>query len=249
MSSRYQKLGIKQTIQPAWMDKTVQLMLAGMSEKEIRIELDSYLSVRKQSGGIGERGKKTYTMAISLLAAWFAPEEDLIPLRDDLLDIAKVTAVEKWLPLHWAVISASYPFWFNVARQTGRLLKLQDIITQKQVFGRLKEQYGDRETVVRNARYAVRSFVAWNVIQDSNNRGYYKKAAPNLIDDQRVATLLLEAALHTIPERKATSSFLNHNPGFFPFELPKFLDQDVKHINDRIDVMRYHSDESSFILK
>ena len=67
MSKRHQKLGIKQTVQRHWMDRVVQMLLAGMSEKEIRVDLNDYLSTQKQSGGIGERGKDTYGMAISLL--------------------------------------------------------------------------------------------------------------------------------------------------------------------------------------
>ncbi|MEI7993268.1 MAG: hypothetical protein WCH01_00055 [Methylococcaceae bacterium] len=54
MSKRHQKLGIKQTIQRHWMDRVVQMLLAGMSEKEIRNDLDDYLSTQKQSGGTGE---------------------------------------------------------------------------------------------------------------------------------------------------------------------------------------------------
>ena len=128
------------------MDKTVQLMLAGMSETEIRAEMDAYLSVRKQSGGFGERGV-SYKMALGLLASWFAPDDELMIFRDDLLEIAKESPSGDWLPLHWAMMCAAYPFWFNVAKKTGRLLNLQDVITQPQIFNRLKEQYGDRETV------------------------------------------------------------------------------------------------------
>jgi len=46
MSKRHDKLGIKQTIQRHWMDRVVQMMLAGMSEKDIRMELDDYLVTR-----------------------------------------------------------------------------------------------------------------------------------------------------------------------------------------------------------
>ncbi len=66
-NKRHQKLGIKQTIQKVWMDKTVQMMLAGFSEKEIRHELDEYLLTQKQSGGIGERGEE------DLWNGYFAP--------------------------------------------------------------------------------------------------------------------------------------------------------------------------------
>ncbi|MBT4089535.1 MAG: hypothetical protein HOE30_13690, partial [Deltaproteobacteria bacterium] len=51
MSARHDKIGIKHVIRLEWMDKTLDMMLAGMSPKEIRKELDVFLSDKKQSGG------------------------------------------------------------------------------------------------------------------------------------------------------------------------------------------------------
>jgi hypothetical protein len=249
MSTRHDKLGIKQTIQKDWMDRVVQMMLAGMQEKEIRADLDSYLSTQKQSGGIGERGQKTYGMAIGILSSWFSPEKDLVAFRNGLLKLAAETPQKEWLPLHWALISASYPFWFNVARQVGRLLNLQDQITQAQIFNRLKEQYGDRETVARNARYTVRSFVAWGVLKDSEAKGCYEKALPVSIADQDLAILLLEAALHASPDGKGALSILLNNPAFFPFQIASLSGDFISKRNDRIDVDRYGLDEELLKLK
>jgi hypothetical protein len=243
MGKRHDKLGIKQTVQKTWMDNTVQMMLAGLSEKEIRSELDEYLSTQKQSGGIGERGKKTYGMAISLLAAWFAPDEELIDFRNDALNLVRSMPKGDWLPLHWAVISASYPFWFNVAKQVGRLLNLQYKITQAQIFNRLKEQYGDRETVARNARYAVRSFVAWGALKDSETKGCYGKAAPVSIADPNLAVLMFESALLATPEAKSVLGLLLNNPAFFPFQLPVMTGDFVSQRSERIDVVRYGLDD------
>ncbi len=236
---RYHKLGIKQTIQPHWMNRVVQMMLAGMNETDIRADLDEYLSTQKQSGGIGERGKKTYGIAIAILACWFAPHDDLRLLRDDLLEYARHSSPDNMLPLHWAIISASYPFWFNVAMQVGRLFNLQEQITQAQIFNRLKEQYGDRESVARNARYTVRSFVAWGILRDTESKGCYEKAAPVMIDDQHLATLLLEAALHTTPEGKGALGQLVGNPAFFPFHFPMMSGDLVVKLNDRLNVDRF----------
>lgn len=243
MGKRHEKLGIKQTIQKVWMDKTVQMLLAGFSEKEIRAELDAYLSTQKQSGGIGERGKKTYGMAVALLAAWFAPEEELISFRDDALGLARTLRPEDWVPLHWALISASYPFWFHVARQTGRLLNLQDQINQAQIFGRLKEQYGDRESVSRNARYTVRSFIAWGALKDSEAKGCYERAAPVSIADAHLAILLFESALLATPEATGALGLLQNNPAFFPFQLPVMTGDFVSQHSERIDVVRYGLDD------
>ncbi len=119
---------------------------------------------------------KTYGMAISILSSWFSPDKELMPFRDSAAALARGLPEKEWLALHWAVISASYPFWFNVAKQVGRLLNLQDSVTQSQIFNRIKEQYGDRESVARNARYTVRSFIAWGVLLESEKKGCYKKA-------------------------------------------------------------------------
>ena len=249
MGKRHEKLGIKQTIQKHWMDHVVKMMLAGLSEKEIRAELVEFLANQKQSGGTGERGKKTYGMAISILASWFSPEKELIPFRNHALELIRNEDPQKWLSYHWAVISASYPFWFNVAKQVGRLFNLQDQVTQSQVFSRLKEQYGDRETVARNARYAIRSFVAWGVLKDSKVKGCYEQSKIMGINDPNLAILLYEAALHVDKEGKAALGLLKNNPAFFPFQLPVLTGDFISQHSNTIDVVRYGLDDELLKLR
>lgn len=249
MSKRHDKLGIKQTIRKHWMDHVVKMILAGLSEKEIRAELDEFLATQKQSGGTGERGKKTYGMAISILASWFSPEKELIPFRDYALKLIRNENPRKWLPYHWAVISASYPFWFNVAKQMGRLFNLQDQITQAQVFSRLKEQYGDRETVARNSRYVIRSFVAWGVLEDSKVRGCYEQSGTMGISDLNLAILLYEAALHVDKEGKSAMGLLKNNPGFFPFQMPLLTGGFISQQSNVIDVFRCGLDDELLKLR
>lgn len=249
MSSRHEKIGIKHTVQKDWMDKTVQMMLAGLSEAEIRAELDDYLSTQKPSGGTGTRGQKTYGMAIALLASWFSPDKELLQFRDHALSLARAKQPADWLPLHWAVMCASYPFWFNVARQVGRLLNLQDQVAQVQIFSRLKEQYGDRETVARNARYAVRSLIAWDVLDDTKSRGCYMKSDVLSIEDPQVVILLIESALLANPEAKSALGLILNNPAFFPFSLPSMTGDYVAKNCERIDVIRYGLDDELLKLK
>lgn len=225
------------------MDKTLQMMLAGFAEKDIRSELNDYLSTQKQSGGIGERGDKTYGMAISLLAAWFSPNHELKAFCDEAFRLASSLRMDQWLPIHWAVITAAYPFWYNVARQTGRLLSLQEQVTQQQIFGRLKEQYGDRETVARNARYTVRSFVAWKVLEDTVIKGCYTKTVPIIITDHKVALLLIESVLLATPEVNSSLGVLLNNPAFFPFQIPILTGEFISQRSERFEVVRYGTDD------
>ncbi len=249
MNDRYNKLGIKQTIQKYWMDYTLNMLLAGLSEKEIRKELDQYLSTQTRSDTSAERGVFSLKMIKVMLSAWYSPDSEIIQIRDKALDIAKSTPENKWLPLHWAVISASYPLWFNTARQVGRLLNLQDNIKGSQVITRIKESYGDRESVSRYTRYTLRSFVAWEVLQDTGTIGVYRKANPFLIDDPQQAILLFEAFLHTLPDSKAELGSIIHNPGFFPFQMQSMTGEYIAQNSYVLEVSRYSLDNEILKLR
>lgn len=249
MSDVLKKIGIKQTVQRTWMDKTVHMLLAGMNEKEIRAELDLYLSNQKQSGGEGKREGITYKMAIGLLASWFAPAKHLLDLRNDALEVARHTREADWLPLHWAVMSASYPFWYYVARQTGRLFNLQDMVTQPQVFQRLKEQYGDRETVARNARYTIRSFRAWGAVTDTTAKGCYEIGTRVPVEDVKIIGLLYESILYCYPDRKLALGLLQNDPALFPFAVATVAGDMLVHANPRLSVNRYGLDDEQIVIR
>lgn len=242
MGKRHEAIGIKQVIRYEWMQKSAHLLLAGLDAKTTRQELHEFLTDRKGNGSEGERSDQTRTFVVNnLMKIWVSPDPELIPFRDASLAFLWENP-SMALPIHWGMISAAYPFWFNVARQTGRLLALQDRVTQTQIIHRLKEQYGDRQTVKRYAQYVLRSFVAWGILQDTEATGCHEKVAPVRIADANPAILLLESALLATPEGKAPLGLLLNNPAFFPFELPAITGDQVSRQNNRIQVVHYGFD-------
>ncbi len=249
MGERHDAIGIKQAIRFEWMQKVTNLLLAGLDARSIRQELHDFLANRKGNGSEGERGETSRTQVVSMLMKiWVSPEPEVGEFRDVSLAFLQEHPTMS-LPIHWGMISAAYPFWFNVARQTGRLLSLQDQMTRAQVFSRLKEQYGDRETVARSARRTIRSFVAWGVLMDSKTRGCYEKVAPVSISDSDLSILMFESALLATPEARGTLGLLQNNPAFFPFQLPVMIGDFVSQRSDRIDVVRYGLDDELLRLK
>ena len=249
MSKRHEAIGIKQTIRLEWMQKTTNLLLAGLDAKSIRQELHGFLADRKGNGEEGERSLQTRAFVVSnLMKIWVSPEPELIPFRDALLTFLRENPSLS-LAVHWGMISAVYPFWFNVARQTGRLLALQDQVTQTQIINRLKEQYGDRQTVSRYARFVLRSFVAWGALKDSKTKGCYKKVVPMSIAEPNLALFMFESVLMANPEAKGAFRLLLNNPAFFPFQLPVMTGDFVSQRSDRIDVVRYGLDDEVLKLK
>jgi len=249
MGKRHEAIGIKQAIRFEWMQKAANLLLAGLDAKTIRQELHEFLVDRKGNGSEGERSDQTRTFVVdNIVKTWVSPDPVLVPFRDAALAFLRKHP-SMGLAVHWGMISAVYPFWFNVARQTGRLLALQDQVTQTQIINRLKEQYGDRQTVSRYARFVIRSFVAWEALKDSKAKGCYEKAAPVSIADSNLAILMFESALMATPEAKGALGLLLHNPAFFPFRLPMMTGDFVSQHSDRIDVVRYGLDEDLLKLR
>lgn len=243
MGKRHEAIGIKQAIRFEWMQKAANLLLAGLDAKTIRQELHEFLVDRKGNGSEGERSDQTRTFVVNnLMKIWVSPDPELIPFRDASLAFLRENP-SMALAVHWGMISAIYPFWFNVARQTGRLLALQDQVTQTQIINRLKEQYGDRQTVSRYARFVIRSFVAWGALKDSEAKGCYEKGNLIRIFDTDLAILMFESVLHAIPKANVSLGMLMNNPAFFPFQLPVMSGGFVSIHSNRIDVARYGLDD------
>lgn len=250
MSKRHDSVGIKQVVRLEWYDYALEMLLDGLSSDEIRSELDNYISERLQTGGYGERGEQTYTKAVTqIMKCWVSPVRELVEFRDCALDYAKSHEKNTRLGLHWAVTSAAYPFWFRVAEQVGRLLNLQSSITQSQIRSRCFEAMGERSTIERSSRRVIRSFVAWNVLQDSDAKGCYDRGGPDISLDQDLAILMLEASLHANLGGKAALNSLLNSPALFPFQIPVMTGDFVSRHSERIEVLRYGLDDELLKLK
>jgi len=71
------------------------------------------------------------------MKTWVTPAKELIPLRDEALKLSMDSGREQWLIFHWAMTSMTYPFWYKVAEQEGKLLKLQPANNQAQIHALL----------------------------------------------------------------------------------------------------------------
>lgn len=247
MARRHEIIGIKQAIRLEWMQKTVNLVLAGLNAHAVRQELHELLAGFYESAG-NTRSKNTRTFLVNnLMRIWVEPEQELIAFREAALQSLRKNA-DQSLPIHWAMISAAYPYWFNVARQTGRLLSLQDQVTQLQIINRMKELYGDRQTISRYTKYVIRSFVAWGVLTDTVSKGCYAKAPRIRIDQLDDAALIYESALHAEQVPKLAISLIQSNPAFFPFEIKAMTGVRFAQLSSRVDVSRYGLDDELLVL-
>jgi hypothetical protein len=220
MSKRHDKIAFKQIVRLEWMNETLSLVLAGYPESEIRVKLDQYLSTQRQSGGVGNpRNKATYGMSLGLLSCWFRKEPELEDFRKSLLTQATRMYQEDWLPLHWAMLAASYPFFAWVCEHVGRLFSLQESITSAQVYERMKQMFGDKEMIARNTRYVVRTLVSWNLLEDEGRKGQYSQPSVFQIQDTQLTQLLLEGLLLSMPDERCELNALLRHRALYGFSI------------------------------
>ena len=229
----YPTIGIKQVIRYEWMQHTVKLLLSGMKAKDIKKELEVYLSDKKGRGTSGDRANYTMSIAATiLLHTWVTPNPRLMQFRDKLLSCINQESNEK--ACHWAMISSAYPFWFNISYLLGSLFKLQNQVKKTQIMSRVYELYGERNTVERCSRYVIRSLIAWDILQDSEQPGCYIKGNETAINDHTVASLLLEAALYATPAKMLSLASAIINPAFFIFTMPGISSLQIQNNNNII---------------
>jgi len=249
MSERHDTIGIKQVIRYEWMEKISSMLLAGMDEKTIRKELNDYLLVHRGSGSEEQRSENTCKFVVNILMKiWVSPDPEIMPLRDSALSMLSKYPSQA-LAIHWAMISAAYPFWFNVALHIGRLLNLQEIVTHQQIINRLKEQYGDRQTVSRYARYVIRSLVVWDVLMDSECKGCYERTKPFPMLEKDASVLLIESILYAMQEGKCSLKMITSSPALFPFQVPLITAGSILQKTNRINTIHYGVDEDYLELK
>jgi len=247
---RHDMIGIKQSVRLEWMQKTCEMLAEGKNEKEIRAELKDYLSERMGRGVIEKRSETACNFSVSMLMrTWVIPDKELVPLRDAGLQLIKNASEDEQVAIHFCMLSAAYPFWYNVSKQIGMLLRLQENVTLQQIIQRTKENYGDRQTVDRNTRFVIRSLYYWNLLKEAGTPGCYNKGIQIDLFSEALNSWIIEARLNSIPDGKAVLSSLNNDLALFSFCTKKINGTVIRKNNPRVEVLQSGISDEIVILK
>lgn len=248
VNKRYKQIGINQRIRLEWLEKTANLVLAGNDRNAVMDELRVLLNDKLSVGNSPVRGNREKAVTI-LTKVWANPASEVSELRDAGLDLLQVAPASMHAVLHWGMTMAAYPFWAAVAAQVGRLLNLQGTVAPAHVQRRLREQYGERETVARAARRVLRAFVDWEVLSESPKKGVYTEGPKQSIDQPEITAWLVEALLHAQPVEKASLGSLLDSPMLFPFSLQHISASQLVASSPRLDSLRHGLDENLIMLQ
>ena len=227
-------IGIDRRIDLEWLDAVGGLVAAGADEPTIRDTVFRLLEGVVVGGN--KRGTACHKTVSVLSRTWVNVPPETRALRDRGAKLLpKLNAPER-IGVHWALLMATYPFFGDVATNTGRLLALQGNLTLAQLTRRTREQWGDRSTMTRAVQRIIRSMVQWGALADGDERGVYVAGKKTIAMPAKVGELLLEALLMRHDGESVPVDQALRHPGFFPFRLELRAHQLRR--SDRFDIHR-----------
>lgn len=248
MIRRANQIGFSQRVRLEWLEQTARLILAGNEKTAVNDALQELLKDKVSVGGQAERGNREKIITI-LLKTWLTVPGELESLRVEGLELLKRIPRRDHLAIHWGMAMAVYPFWAAVATQVGRLLRLQGSAAASHVQRRVREQFGERETVSRAARRVLRSYLDWGVLQETRAKGVYSAGKTLLIDDFRLIAWLAEASLHSRANGSASLEDLLNSPSLFPFRIKRIRAESLVSASSGLDILRHGLDDDLVMLK
>jgi len=248
MTRRTDQIGFSQRVRLEWLEKTANLVLAGNDKTAVYEALQELLKDKVSVCGHAERSNREKVITI-LLRAWLTVPNDLESLRVEGLELLRRVPRRDHLTIHWGMVMAVYPFWSGVAVQVGRLLRLQGSAAASHVQRRVREQYGERETVSRAARRVLRSYLDWGVLQETGTKGIYSSGTMLDVADSRLIAWLAETSLYARANGSAPLKNLIDSPNFFPFRISPIHGESLVAASSRLEILRHGLDDDLIMLR
>ena len=248
MSGRQSEIGFSQRVRLEWFEQTADLILAGNDKTVINDSLQDLLRDKVSVGGTAVRGNREKIITI-LLKTWVTVPREREKLRDEGLAMLQRLPRKDGIAVHWGMTLAAYPFWGAVAAYTGRLLRLQETAAAAHVQRRIREQYGERETVSRAARRVLRSFIDWGVLNETQDKGVYERGQRYPVEDPVLIAWMMEASLRARSNGSAAVRDLLDSPSIFPFRLSHISAEHLASLSPRLDILRHGLDDDLAMLR
>lgn len=205
------QVGFLQYIQKDWLDATVAFYQNCQNIDEIKANLNNLIisDVPKS-----EERRKTIDV---LTRTWIRVPKNHQNLRNTALEIYDELEPDERIILHWGMLLLAYPFFHDVVKKIGIILRIQDNFTPSQLRNKLVSSWGHRTTIIRAIDRVIQSLKNWKVLV-SDNRSI--KSTTKLKIKNEVLCLWFLEAIFT--SKKVDSIFFDKlisSAVLFPFEL------------------------------
>ena len=200
-------VGLSRPIKLEWLNKTVELLLEGKDEQQIKNELNEYLSFEIKSP---TNLRKTREILVSI---WVTTPHELLFIRQQAIEAYKTEKCR--LAAHWSMLLVTYPVFCDICSLIGKLSNIQDTFTTSWLKDRLYEVWGERPTLFYSVDKILQTLKFIGAIETV--KAGECKIKSQEITSEKVMQALLSALLHLKEKAYYDISELSCQPKLFPF--------------------------------
>lgn len=207
------QIGFDRFIQLDWVVAALKVRAKMASLDELNELLDAAC--------LGKEVKAKTRTKLNALA--LEPRADLVDFIDRGVQLFKGTEDPAELAAFaWGAAIATYPFFGRVAEFIGRLSSIQGDCTSSEIYRRMVEMYGDRQSMKRSVQYVIQTQANWGAIARLEKSTRLVRLPTKSITKDEAIAWLVEAALRY--HGKAVSlDALQSLPVIYPFALKQSL--------------------------
>lgn len=212
MSTSIPQIGFDRLIRLEWADMAMRVRAGMASEADLGSLLDS--------ANLGKAARKKTRTLLNRL--WLEPHQQLQGFADRAIVLRNRYPNTSATVFCWGMAISAYPFFGKVAENIGRLTSLHGDCTTAEIHRRMREGFGERETIKRVTNWVIQTQVDWGVIRHGDSRKQVLRQCPVRLEANDVAAWLVEAALRYIG-RALPMATLMSTPVLFPFAVSEPL--------------------------
>jgi len=201
-------IGLSRSIKLEWLNKTVELILEGKDETQIKDELNEYLSFEIKSP---TNLRKTREILMNI---WVRTAEELSLLKQQALEAYKDEKSNK-LALHWSMMLVAYPVFSDICALIGKLTNIQDTFAASWLKEKLFEMWGERTTLFHSSEKILQTLKLIGAIKNEKIGVYRINKYP--VTDVKSIQVLLMAILNLKEKAYYEVAELSSVPQAFPF--------------------------------
>lgn len=208
-------IGFARTVTRNWLDLTASLFLQVDDPAQVRTVLDEKLQDELKGK---EFRRKTIDV---LLGIWRKSAETAPALHQAACGLfSHAYTSEEHLWLHYGLALVQYPLFRYVVEVIGRLSRLEDTLTRKQIKSQVAAEWGHLGDLDRSIERICASLTEWGLFLEAEKRGTYRPAVNVLrTENTELQAWLLACALYAHPAETLPVSDLLRLPELFPFDL------------------------------
>jgi len=202
-------VGLSRPIKIEWLNKTVELIMEGKEEAEIKNELNDYLSFEISSPTNLRKSREI------LMNIWVKTPDDLQHIKKLALDIYRKENGSKLLT-HWCMILLTYPVFSDMSSLIGKLTDIQGSFTTSWLKQKLFDHWGERTTLLHSVDKILQTLKYIGSIENIK-QGEYKVKSYQIQDDAEKSLIVMTIIAMKIKAYYEVTE-LSEIPQMFPFK-------------------------------